>query len=66
MPTPTGVVYQLFDTVADPEEVTNVLDAHPAEAESLTTILWQWMLSDPLMTRDGDYLVPKGTRAPQR
>jgi arylsulfatase A-like enzyme len=66
MPTPTGVVYRLFDTMNDPEELTNVLDAQPAEAARMRGLLWDWMLGDPLMTRDGDYLVPKGTSAPHR
>lgn len=64
IPTPRGVVYRLFDTVNDPDELTDVAAKEPSEAARLRSLLWEWMLTDPLMTRDGDYLVPKGTRAP--
>lgn len=64
MPSPKGVAYRLCDTQGDPEELTDVSLAHPEEAGRLRSVLWDWMLSDPLMVRDGDYLVPKGTRAP--
>lgn len=64
MPTPKGVVYRLFDTETDPEELTDVLDTHPADAARLKELLWSWMLEDPLVTRDGAYVVPNGTRAP--
>jgi arylsulfatase A-like enzyme len=66
MPTPKGVVYKLFDLASDPEELVDVAAKYPDEAERLRTVLWSWMLEDPLMTRDGEFLVPKGTHAPAK
>jgi arylsulfatase A-like enzyme len=64
MPTPRGVTYQLFDTETDPDELTDVSSRFPGELARLRPVLWGWMLSDPLMDRDGAFLVPKGTRGP--
>jgi arylsulfatase A-like enzyme len=64
MPTPKGVAYQLFDLDHDPDELTDVLRQHPAEASRLARQLWRWMLEDPRMKQDGAFLVPKGGSAP--
>lgn len=60
MPTPKSVEWRLYDTVADPDELVDVKDAAPAEAERLRDALWTWMLEDPAMAREGDRLVWRG------
>ncbi|HEX7602916.1 MAG TPA: sulfatase [Polyangiaceae bacterium] len=59
VPTRTGVKYMLYDTVADPEERTDVAAAHPAEVTRLEGELWRWMLGDKRMVERGGYLVPR-------
>ncbi len=59
IPTRAGVGYELFDTVADPGEHTNVIASEPAAFERMKAALWSWMLQDPHMTQARGYLVPK-------
>ncbi len=61
LPTRAGVKYMLFDTVADPGETLDVLQAQPAEAARLQGELWRWMLEDRGMTEQNGMLVPKET-----
>ncbi len=64
IPTSDRVVYQLFDVQKDPDELHDVYADEPDVAARLKDLLWSWMLEDPRMTRDGEFLVPKGTSAP--
>jgi arylsulfatase A-like enzyme len=59
VPTRKGVKYMLFDTVADPAEVSDVGASHPEELARLKTELWAWMLRDPAMEQRDGYLVPR-------
>jgi arylsulfatase A-like enzyme len=59
-PTLQGAQYQLFDTLEDPDELTDVLARQPAEATRLESLLWAWLLADPSVRRVGDYVVPVG------
>ena len=59
VPTRKGVKYMLFDTVADPAEVSDVAASHPEELARLRTELWAWMLRDPAMEQRDGYLVPR-------
>lgn len=59
IPTREGARYMLFDTVADPAELHDVADDHPAEVQALRGELWRWMLSDPRMVERGGFLVPR-------
>jgi arylsulfatase A-like enzyme len=59
VPTRKGVKYMLFDTVADPAEVSDVAASHPEELARLKTELWAWMLRDPAMEQRDGYLVPR-------
>jgi arylsulfatase A-like enzyme len=62
LPGRSRVDYQLYDTVADPEERTDLIDREPATAQRLKDILWQWMLEDPDFERSGGHLVPRPGR----
>ena len=59
VPTRKGVKYILFDTVADPAEVSDVAASHPEEVARLRTQLWAWMLEDQAMEQRDGYLVPR-------
>ena len=59
VPTRKGVKYILFDTVADPAEVSDVAALHPEEVARLRTQLWAWMLEDQAMEQRDGYLVPR-------
>ena len=63
VPTRTGVKYMLYDTVADPEERTDVAATHPAEVTRLEGELWRWMLGDKRMVERAGYLVPRDLAA---
>lgn len=65
IPTAKGVVYKLFDTVRDPENLTDVAADHPEEVSRLKALLWAWMLKDPAMEERRGYLAPKGFRIPE-
>lgn len=58
-PTRAGVVYRLFDTQADPQELHDLAPTRPAEVARLKAALWQWMLEDRAMTERGGWLVPR-------
>lgn len=59
MPTKTGVVYRLYDTQADPEELVDVRDRFPAEAERLRNELLAWLARDPMLHVEGDRLTAR-------
>jgi arylsulfatase A-like enzyme len=65
MPTAKGVVYRLFDTTADPENLTDVSAEHPEEKARLEPLLWGWMLRDPRMEERRGFLAPKGVTVPE-
>ncbi|MEO8800279.1 MAG: arylsulfatase, partial [Polyangiaceae bacterium] len=58
-PTRAGVVYQLFDTQSDPQELRDLAASRPAEVARLKAALWQWMLEDRAMTERHGWLVPR-------
>ncbi|MCU1277822.1 MAG: Choline-sulfatase, partial [bacterium] len=58
-PTREGVRWSLYDLAADPEERTDVLEAHAGVAATLRQKLQRWMLGDARMTLRGDFLVPR-------
>ena len=60
IPTATQVLYQLFDTADDPENLTDVSAAHPEVVSRLKGLLWTWMLQDPKMEERRGYLAPRG------
>jgi arylsulfatase A-like enzyme len=62
MPGRSGVVYELYDTLTDPQERTNVIAREPAAAQELRDTLWQWMLEDTDFERRGEYLLPRPGR----
>jgi arylsulfatase A-like enzyme len=62
LPARQGVTYQLFDTVADPDERQNLIDRQPEVADRLKRLLWQWMLEDTDFERSGEYLLPRPGR----
>jgi hypothetical protein len=61
-PTRMGVVYMLFDTIADPLETHDVLALHPTDAARLKSELWRWMLQDKSMVERNGFLVPRDDR----
>lgn len=65
IPTATQVLYQLFDTAADPENLTDVSAAHPEVVSRLKGLLWPWMLQDPKMEERRGYLAPRGVKIPE-
>jgi arylsulfatase A-like enzyme len=65
MPSPTGVRYRLYDLDKDPDEQRDVFAEQPEVAKALGAELWSWMLEDPLMKREGDYLWPKALPPPK-
>jgi arylsulfatase A-like enzyme len=65
IPTAAGALYQLFDVVTDPENLTDVAAAHPEETARLKGLLWDWMLRDPGMERRHGFLAPKGVTFPE-
>jgi hypothetical protein len=62
MPGRSGVVYELYDTLTDPGERTNVIAREPAVAQELRDALWQWMLEDTDFERRAEYLLPRPGR----
>ncbi|MCL4752008.1 MAG: sulfatase [Myxococcales bacterium] len=62
-PTRSGVRWLLYDTEVDPLETRDVAREHPDVVERLSRELWQWMLLDRGMQREGDMLVPRGEAA---
>jgi arylsulfatase A-like enzyme len=58
-PTRMGAKYMLFDTEADPQEVSDVAAEHPAELIRLKVELAAWMGNDPDLHVVGDLLVPR-------
>lgn len=54
-----GVRWSLYDVVADPDERSDVLAAHPDVARSLQHRLQAWMLEDRRMALRGDFVVPR-------
>jgi hypothetical protein len=62
MPGRNGAVYELYDTVTDPEERVNLMMREPAVAEELRAALWRWMLEDTELERHGEFLVPRPGR----
>jgi arylsulfatase A-like enzyme len=62
VPTRTGVKYMLFDVVADPAEVHDLAEQHPAEVARLRAELWAWMLKDTSMEARDGFLVPRDPR----
>ena len=58
-PTRGGVVYLLYDTIADPDEARDVAAEHPDVVARLKNDLWRWMLEDPSMRELHGYLVPR-------
>jgi arylsulfatase A-like enzyme len=58
-PTRDGVRWSLYNLAADPDERTDVLDAHHDVAEQLRQRLQRWMLDDKRMTLRGEFLVPR-------
>jgi arylsulfatase A-like enzyme len=65
MPTAKGVVYELFDTDTDPENLTDLAVARPEVTARLKEELWAWMLEDRAMEERRGYLAPKGVRVPE-
>ena len=65
VPTAKRVLYQLFDTALDPENLTDVAAAHPDVTARLRATLWAWMLRDRGMEERHGYLAPKGVRIPE-
>lgn len=63
-PTRSGVKWMLFDTESDPLEERDVAGEHPEVVARLGKELWQWMLADPSMQRDGEMLVPRAEVKP--
>jgi arylsulfatase A-like enzyme len=61
-PTRMGVVYMLFDTVADPMETHDVASTHAADVARLKSELWRWMLQDKAMVERNGFLVPRDDR----
>lgn len=62
-PTRSGVRWFLYDTEVEPLETRDVAREHPDVVERLSRELWQWMLLDSGMQREGDMLVPRGDAA---
>ncbi|MBI3202610.1 MAG: sulfatase [Myxococcales bacterium] len=58
-PTRGGVKWLLYDTEGDPLEQRDVAGEHPEVVARLQKELWQWMLADRGMRRDGEMLVPR-------
>lgn len=58
IPTRQGVLWELYDVRNDPEETRNVIAEQPEVAGSLRAMLKDWMLSDPDMMEQGDFVVP--------
>lgn len=58
-PTRSGVRWSLYDVVADPDELHDVLGEHRDVAAALRRKLQAWMLSDARMTLRGDFVVPR-------
>ena len=59
VPTREGVKYMLFDTLADPHELTDVANGNPQEVLRLKADLMAWMLRDPNAKLSGGFVVPK-------
>lgn len=59
IPTRHGVEWSLYDIQKDPEEKVDLIKRRPDDAKRLKTMLFQWMLEDPQMNRQGDFVVPK-------
>jgi arylsulfatase A-like enzyme len=58
-PTRAGVLWSLYDLARDPDERTDVIEAHADVAATLRHKLQHWMLGDARMTLRGDFLVPR-------
>ncbi len=56
--TPERRVVELYDLAADPEELTNVLDANPAVARELATALGAWLAAREPGRRQGPPVDP--------
>lgn len=59
MPTRLGPRVMLFDTAADPGEVSNVASEQPQAVERLRSALMQWILADTNLESARGVLVPR-------
>lgn len=62
IPTRQGVVWELFDVNNDADETHNLVHERPQIADRLRRQLYEWMLSDPEMVQQGEYVVPRAPR----
>jgi arylsulfatase A-like enzyme len=64
MPTETGVVYELYDTAADPGETTNLVADRPEEAARLRRALAALIDASRIDAMVGDYPMSRWSAAP--
>jgi hypothetical protein len=61
MPTRSGPKFQLCDLSKDPGCLNDCASVRSSEFEQLKVRFWQFVESDPAVTRQGDLLVPRRT-----
>ena len=59
IPTRHGVDWELYDVANDPNETDNLITKRADVADDLKRRLKAWMLADPHMVEQGDYVVPR-------
>ena len=57
IPTRAGVIWEMYDPEADPDERRNLVPVEPDRFAAMRERLMQWMLDDPELTRQEDYVV---------
>ncbi len=64
VPLRKGVSFELYDVETDPNETTDLVGTRPDVARELQRTLRDFLLSDPTMIEQGDWVVPRPDLAP--
>lgn len=59
IPTRDGVRFELYAPRTDPGDLDDLATREPDTVSRLSSILFDWMLQDPLVERRGDFIVPR-------